>query len=86
MRIVLSRHARLRMRERGITRSEVRAAIQSADRTERSSRSAHRYLAKRVYHHRTLQRPHLLMVVYELRRATANVVTVIDTSRIEKYL
>lgn len=86
MRIVLSQHARLRMRERGIARSEVCEAIQSADRTEHSSRSTHRYLAKRVYHHRTLRRKHLLMVVYEMRRKSVRVVTVIDTSRITKYL
>ncbi len=86
MRIVLSQHARLRMRERGITSRDVQEAIQHPDRTERSTRQSNRHLAKKVYLNRKLHRSHLLLVVYERDRYAINVITVIDTSKIVKYL
>lgn len=86
MRFTFSSHALLRMRERGIRRSDVREAIENPDRHERSSRRSNRYLAKKVYLNRRLHRQHLLLVIYERERRSTRIVTVIDTSKIAKYL
>ncbi len=86
MRIRLSVHARVRMRERGVRLSDIRATINHPDRLEPSRVQAGRFLAKRMYMHEKSGRRHLLLVIFENHRSTIDVITVIDTSKITKYL
>ena len=86
MRLRFTPHALLRMRERGVTRRDVRGAIDRPDRATRSSRREDRFLVVRTYQHRRLRRIHALLVVYEYQGGTVLVVTVVDTSKIAKYL
>ena len=85
MRIILSSHARMRMRERGLKVEDIRLAITYPDRLEFDRTDRHRFLVKKIYHPRTGVR-HLLMVIYEVAGNVAEVVTVISTSKISKYL
>lgn len=86
MQLVFSPHARVRMRERGVTERDVRETIEHPDRVERSTRRPNRLLAKRVYLNRKFGQPHLLLIIYERQRSISYVITVIDTSKIAKYL
>lgn len=86
MRIRFTPHALVRMRERGVMQRDVRVAIEHPERCDRSLQHAQRFLAVRTYRNRMLQRVHALLVVYEQGAETITVVTVVDTSKIEKYL
>jgi hypothetical protein len=86
VRIHLSPHAKVRMRERGVTASDVRRAITNPDRLEQSLQRLDRFLVKKVYMHRRTGHHHLLLIVYERRGIAVEVITVIDTSKIAKYL
>lgn len=85
MKITFSVHALTRMRERLITRREVYLTVLHPDRLEIDHKSQWRYLAKRVARNAS-GKSRLLMIIYELREETIEVVTVISTSKIDKYL
>lgn len=86
MRFRYTPHALIRMRERGVMKRDVEAAIAQPERHSQSSQNAQRFLAVRTYRNRRLQRVHALLVVYEQGAEIITVVTVVDTSKIEKYL
>lgn len=78
-------HALVRMRERGISRSDVENACQFPDKVEYSSKEKTRFLIKKIYFNKLLSRDHLLMVICERNEKGAMVITVIDMSKISKY-
>lgn len=85
MKMILSDHTRKRMRERSLEDEDIRMALLYPDRLEVDRTDNHRLLAKRVYDSKTGTRQ-LLMVVYEVNNDIVEVVTVISTSKIRKYL
>lgn len=78
MKIVLSVHARHRMEERAITEEEIRLTLESPDQ-ERTEDSTH--IAMKIR-----SNGHLVIVIYRESQDTYNVITVIDTSKVHKYL
>jgi hypothetical protein len=86
MRIVFSGHAIGRLREREISKDIALNALKNPDKVELSKQSASRILFKKVYYSQTFKREHLLMLVCEKNKDTLEVVTIIDTSKITKYL
>lgn len=86
MRLRFIPHALLRMRERGVRQSDVRATIEHPDRLAKLIVRGDRFLAVRVYRNRRFRNVHALLVVYEHDRAHVTVVTVIDTSKTAKYV
>ncbi len=78
------------MIERSITAQDVKLAILQSDQLEVDRRNPKRLMAKRVY---VLSKApgktrfrQLLMVIYEVRNGVIDVVTVISTSKVNKYL
>jgi len=86
MRLRFSPHALVRMRERGVWRRDVRTTIERPDRLSPSTTHRGRFLAVRGYRNQRLRQHHALLVVYEQRRYDITVVTVIDTSKVAKYV
>lgn len=86
MNLHFTKHAKERMRERGIIEEEIRRALAFPDRIDRSFVSPVRFLAKKIYYNTHLAEKHLLMVICEEEAEAIFVVTIIDTSKIEKYL
>lgn len=84
--IIFSKHALQRMRERFINQAMVWETIFTAEKPEQSQECLKRFLAKKVYYNEELAKTHLLMVVYEIEDSVIRVITVIDTSKIQKYL
>ena len=85
MDIRFTKHAKMRMAERGITEEDVRRAVEFPDKIGRSVISAPRFIVKKVYYNMALGKKHLLMVIYEEKSDEVLVVTIIDTSKIDKY-
>ena len=85
MQIRFTRHAKERMEERGVTEEDVQRAIEFPDKIGRSVLSHARYIVKKVYYNVSLGKKHLLMVIYEERNEGVLVITIIDTSKIDKY-
>ncbi|PIR83538.1 hypothetical protein COU18_02530 [Candidatus Kaiserbacteria bacterium CG10_big_fil_rev_8_21_14_0_10_51_14] len=85
MKIVFTDHAKRRLRERGLKEKRVREFVRSADSIEVSNKNPKRFLVKRRYFSDTFKKPRLLIVICEHERGVMVVVTVIDTSKIEKY-
>lgn len=86
MNIRFTKHARERMAERGITEDRVEQAIKVPDKIGRSVLNHARFLIKKVYFNETLAKKHLLMIIYEEKGNEVYVITLVDTSKIEKYL
>ena len=86
MKIVLSAHARERMRERGLKTKDIQLAILHPDRLEVDRTQRDRWMVKRVYRRNATGSRHLLMVIFELHEGVIEVITVISTSKIRKYL
>ena len=80
-----TKHAKERMLERGITEQQVSAAIEFPDKIGRSVMNHARFVVKKIYLNTHLAKKHLLMVVYEEKGDETLVVTIIDTSKIDKY-
>lgn len=74
------------MRERGITIKDVRLTILHPDQLDVDKTDHHRLLAKRLYQNTKVDTRQLLMVVYEVYDAGIEIVTVVSTSKIEKYI
>jgi len=87
MKIVLSEHARRRMKERNISYIQVYSALLQPDKVEVDKTNPGRFLAKKVYAINKAVRKHLLLVFYELypELDRAEVITVVSTSKISKY-
>lgn len=85
MDIRFTKHAKERMRERSITEEDIHRALALPDRVDRSIVSAVRFVAKKVYYNTHLAEKHLLMVICEEEDEAILIVTIIDTSKIEKY-
>lgn len=77
-------HAIDRMRERGIEEQLIRSVIHSPDSVQVSIRVDSRFIAKKFYRLKTGQK-RLLMIIYDRREDELLIVTVIDTSKIDKY-
>ena len=86
MKIKFSSHSLERIKEREITKEDVVRAIKFPDKIEISKAVKSRFLVKKVYYHQKLKRDHLLMLICEKERNVLEIVTVIDTSKISKYL
>jgi hypothetical protein len=84
--IIFSNHARARMEERSIPKKIVIGAINDPDKIEKSARGGCRFLIKKIYFNKNAGKDHLLMIICEILNAKINVITVIDTSKISKYL
>lgn len=78
MSIRFSSHALVRMAEREITEKEVRTALESPHKTGRKDDAA---LAMKVR-----ANGHLLLIVYRETSEYTFIITVIDTSKVDKYL
>ena len=85
MQMRFTRHAKERMEERGVTEDDVRRTVEFPDKIGRSVISPSRFIVKNVYYNTALGKKHLLMVIYEERNEGVLVVTIIDTSKIDKY-
>lgn len=83
MMISISTHAKQRMLEREIVKEDVVSALTYPDKVEVDKTNGDRFLAKKVYKKST--RKFVLLVVYEKDEEQINVITVISTSKIEKY-
>ena len=71
------------MDERGITEQQIVRAIDHPDRLQTSVRSEKRFVAKKLISFNGKQ--HLLLIIYEINAQETTILTVIDTSKIEKY-
>lgn len=85
MHLRFTKHAKERMDERGISIKDVRETIERPNAIEQSLAHDGRFIAKRAYFNADLQAKHLLMVIYEQKRTETLVITIIDTSKIDKY-
>lgn len=74
------------MKERSISKNDIEQACRFPDKVEYSSISKNRFLVKKVYFNSLLKKDHLLMVVCEQEKHSLSIITVIDTSKISKYL
>ncbi|MDI6883086.1 MAG: DUF4258 domain-containing protein [Patescibacteria group bacterium] len=84
-RITFSLHAQKRVRERGISLEEIENFIKYPDKVERSIKNQKRFLFKKIYFNKKLQKDHLLLIVIEKEDKVLKVITLIDTSKISKY-
>lgn len=84
MNIVLSEHARERIKERDIPEIFVHTALLQPDKVEVDRTNPRRFLAKKIYQLSPSGR-YLLLVIYERTLTQIEVVTVISTSKINKY-
>ena len=78
-------HALSRMRERGISRTEIIDAIATPDKIENSKIDSQRFLIKKLYFNKKFQKEHLLLIITENSQGSIEVITVIDTSKISKH-
>ena len=78
MQVNFSRHALQRMDERGVTPTEVRQAIETPS---KKVAKGDKRAAIALRHNR-----HLLIVIYTSSDTIINVITVIVTSKVHKYL
>ncbi len=86
MRIILTDHARQRAEERWITVREIESVIKFPDRIARDRRNPELVLFKKVYYHKKLKKRHLLILICDLGADLIRVITIIDTSKVTKYL
>ena len=71
------------MDERGLTEQQIVRAIDLPDRLQTSVHSTNRFVAKKLVSNDGKQ--HVLLIIYEINAQETTIVTVIDTSKIEKY-
>ena len=85
MKIIFSNHALERVKERGIEREAVFQAINSPDKIEFSKTNKNRFLAKKIYFNKKINKDHLLIIVCEKENGVLKIITIIDTSKISKH-
>lgn len=83
MQIRFTKHAEARMKERRIVRRTIEEAILHPHVIQASTKSGNRFIVKTL--HWQAHRKHLLMIIFEKHRDTLLVITIIDTSKINKY-
>jgi len=77
-----TRHAKDRMKERSISEGLIGDALENPTKVSYDSRG--RLLLRKLYEKNGRKR--LLLIVVELAMGQLKIVTVIDTSKVEKYL
>ncbi|HBV01413.1 MAG TPA: hypothetical protein DEF00_03420 [Candidatus Taylorbacteria bacterium] len=82
MRFRLPEHARKRMSERLVSEAMVASALENSTKIEKDSRG--RLLIKMLYTRRKKER--LLLLAAEWEGETLCIITIIDTTKISKYL
>jgi hypothetical protein len=85
LKIVFTKHALERLKERGILEREAKEFIKNPDKVERSVKFPKRLLIKKIYFNRRLGKDHLLLIISEKENSVLKIITVIDTSKISKY-
>lgn len=73
------------MAQRGIMDDQVEQAIEFPDKIGCSVFDRARFVVKKIYFNIHLAKKHLLMVIYEEKGKEILVITIIDTSKIDKY-
>ena len=86
MRIVLSAHARKRMKERNIPEIFIHNTLLQPDVVAVDKTARNRFVAKKICQFPRLKNQNLLLVIYEKNLTEIKVITVISTSKINKYL
>ena len=84
MKIRFLTHAKQRMKERKISRKLIIDTIQNPDRFAYDRTAVDRYVAKKIF--MSDRKKYLLLVIYEHMKTETVVITVITTSKINKYL
>lgn len=84
--VQFSKHARQRMQERFISQSTICETINRPQKLEQSQKNRQIFIAKKIYYNEKLAKNHLLMVIYQIEVSVISVITIIDTSKINKYL
>lgn len=82
MEYILSDHARKRIAERSITKQQVESALRYPTKVLYDNKG--RLMFKKLYLRKSSQR--LLIVVGEKQFSKLKIITVIDTSKVRKYL
>jgi hypothetical protein len=88
MQIIFSAHARRRMKERGINSSQIFSALLQPDQVEMDRTNPNRFVAMKVHVIKRTKKKHLLLIFYEVHPEIGQieVITVVSTSKISKYL
>ena len=84
MQIHFLNHALRRMSERNLSQALVKKVIERPDKVEHSIKDSQRFLFKKKYLHNSSQE-RLLIVITEKNDNVLIVVTVIDTSKVQKH-
>lgn len=71
------------MGERGLTKPDVIKGIESAEKIHSSTKDSTRFVAKKL--HRSQKGKHVLLIIFECSRNETTIITVIDSSKIQKY-
>lgn len=82
MKIVFTRHARERMKERGISRKDIIKALENP--TKIGYDKDGKLLVKKVYEKQNKER--LVLIVAKILENKCDIITVIDSSKVKKYL
>lgn len=86
MKVIFTEHAKKRIRERNLSIKKVKTFIANPDSIEPSSKNSRRFLLKKLYFHPRFQKQHLFMAICEQEKEGLVIVTIIDTSKIKKYI
>lgn len=86
MKIKFSAHAMERIKERGILQDDVEKFIKSPDKIEISAINSDRFLVKKIYYNQKYDKDHLLMIICKRENNIFKIITIIDTSKISKYI
>lgn len=83
--MIFTKHARERLRERGLTIAQIRRFLAQPDKIEISAVEPKRALYKKLYFNERFGRDHLVLMFCEKSDAVVKLITIIDTSKISKY-
>jgi len=86
MKIKFSSHAIERIKERGVKQTDVEKFIKSPDKIEISKINKERFLIKKIYYNQKHNKDHLLMIICEEENNVLKIISIIDTSKISKYI
>lgn len=80
----MTEHAKKRIRERKISEKFIKEVLENPTKIHRDSKNKDRVLFKKLYLKRGLRK--LLLVIGEVEKDKLKIITIIDTSKISKYL
>lgn len=86
MKIIISLHAKQRMLDRNISHEMIYNALLRPDEIGQDKNNEKRFVAKKIYFDSNTRKKHLLLIIYEEVKTAINVITIISTSKIDKYL